>query len=70
MTAAARAETKILTFGDSLTAGYGLPKNESFPAMLQAALRAADQQKAVAGADRCASFALSHETAVLSAPFH
>jgi len=40
MTAAARAETKILTFGDSLTAGYGLPKNESFPAMLQAALRA------------------------------
>jgi len=40
MTAAARADTKILAFGDSLTAGYGLPKNEGFPAVLQAALRA------------------------------
>ena len=40
MAAAARADTKILAFGDSLTAGYGLPKNQSFPAMLQAALRA------------------------------
>ena len=40
MSVAARADTKILAFGDSLTAGYGLPKNEGFPAMLQAALRA------------------------------
>jgi acyl-CoA thioesterase-1 len=40
MAAAARAETKILAFGDSLTAAYGLPKNEGFPAVLQAALRA------------------------------
>jgi acyl-CoA thioesterase-1 len=40
MTAAVRADTKILAFGDSLTAGYGLPKNEGFPAVLQAALRA------------------------------
>jgi acyl-CoA thioesterase I len=40
MAGTACAETKILAFGDSLTAGYGLPKNESFPVMLQAALRA------------------------------
>jgi acyl-CoA thioesterase I len=29
----------VLAFGDSLTAGYGLKPNESFPAQLQAALR-------------------------------
>ena len=28
----------VLAFGDSLTAGYGLKPNESFPAQLQAAL--------------------------------
>jgi acyl-CoA thioesterase-1 len=34
------AETRILAFGDSLTAGFGLPKSEAFPARLEAALRA------------------------------
>jgi acyl-CoA thioesterase-1 len=29
---------KIVAFGDSLTAGYGLPANEAFPAKLQQAL--------------------------------
>lgn len=33
-------ETVIVAFGDSLTAGYGLPRNQSFPAQLQAALQA------------------------------
>lgn len=33
------ADTLILAFGDSLTAGYQLPPNQSFPAQLQAALR-------------------------------
>ncbi|MEM7192251.1 MAG: GDSL-type esterase/lipase family protein, partial [Pseudomonadota bacterium] len=32
-------ETVILAFGDSLTAGYGLPNDEAFPAQLEAALR-------------------------------
>jgi acyl-CoA thioesterase-1 len=31
---------KLLTFGDSLIHGYGLPAGETFPAQLQAALRA------------------------------
>ncbi len=34
------AEKLVLAFGDSLTAGYGLAPSESFPAQLQAALRA------------------------------
>lgn len=35
----AMAKTKlVLAFGDSLTAGYGLKPNDSFPAQLQAAL--------------------------------
>lgn len=37
----ARAETlTILAFGDSLTAGYGLPPEQAFPVKLEAALRA------------------------------
>ena len=30
----------VLAFGDSLTAGYGLQREEAFPARLQALLRA------------------------------
>ncbi len=37
----ASAETTILALGDSLTAGYGLSKAESFPNKLQAALNQA-----------------------------
>ena len=42
MTPPARADEnlRILAFGDSLTAGYGLRESESFPARLQAALAA------------------------------
>ncbi|MGE5148440.1 MAG: arylesterase [Candidatus Eiseniibacteriota bacterium] len=38
--AAAKNPIHILAFGDSLTAGYGLPTDEAFPTRLQAALRA------------------------------
>ncbi len=34
------APLRILAFGDSLTAGYGLPANEAFPVRLQAKLTA------------------------------
>lgn len=34
------ASLKIVAFGDSLTAGYGLPAQDAFPAKLQTALRA------------------------------
>lgn len=34
------AETTIIAFGDSLTAGYGLPLSESYPAQLEKALLA------------------------------
>src|SRR6202045_4605527 len=36
--ATAQAPVKIVAFGDSLTAGYGLPDNEGFVPRLQAAL--------------------------------
>ena len=37
-------ETVIVALGDSLTAGYGLPQDQSFPAQLQAALEARGQK--------------------------
>ncbi|MGI9383444.1 MAG: arylesterase [Methyloligellaceae bacterium] len=37
--ALAERETVIVAFGDSLTAGYRLPPDQSFPAQLQVALR-------------------------------
>jgi acyl-CoA thioesterase-1 len=39
-TRAEPGETVIVALGDSLTAGYGLPQDQSFPAQLQAALEA------------------------------
>lgn len=36
----ARAELRLLALGDSLTAGYNLPPDASFPAQLEKALRA------------------------------
>jgi acyl-CoA thioesterase I len=38
--AAADAPFKIVAFGDSLTAGYGLPATDAFPARLERALKA------------------------------
>lgn len=40
----------IIAFGDSLTAGYGLPINESYPAQLDAALKAEGKQVKVINA--------------------
>lgn len=39
-TASADAPLKIVAFGDSLTAGYGLPAQDAFPAKLERALKA------------------------------
>ena len=39
MNDAAAKAPEILAFGDSLTAGYGLPANEAFPARLETRLR-------------------------------
>ena len=36
---AADRTPEILAFGDSITAGFGLPPNEAFPARLEARLR-------------------------------
>jgi len=43
-------ETVIVALGDSLTAGYGLPQDQSFPAQLQAALAARGQTVRVVNA--------------------
>ena len=37
---AAAGEPGIVVFGDSLTAGFGLPREDAFPARLEAALKA------------------------------
>ena len=37
---AVAGDIKIIAFGDSLTAGYGLPVSEAYPAQLEAALKA------------------------------
>jgi len=48
---ASKAESlKILAFGDSLTAGYGLANADSFPEQLSAALRAAGREAKVINA--------------------
>jgi acyl-CoA thioesterase-1 len=50
---AARAETNemvIVALGDSLVAGYGLPQDQSFPAQLEATLRARGQSVRVVNA--------------------
>lgn len=49
-TAANSGETVIVVLGDSLTAGYGLPQDQSFPAQLEAALAARGQNVKVVNA--------------------
>jgi acyl-CoA thioesterase-1 len=44
MTSAFAAPEKLLVLGDSLTAGYGLPHDEGFQAVLSRALRKSGQQ--------------------------
>ena len=43
----AQKRVRLLILGDSLTAGYGLPKNQAFPARLEAALREAGLETTV-----------------------
>lgn len=43
-------EIRIVAFGDSLTAGYGLKANEAFPVQLEAALKAKGYTVSVANA--------------------
>jgi acyl-CoA thioesterase I len=52
VTAATASEpvTRVLVFGDSLSAGYGLAPDRSFPAQLEAALRARTHDVAVINA--------------------
>ena len=48
-----KAETRmpiVVAFGDSLTAGYGLPQAETFPVQLEAALKARGQSVSVVNA--------------------
>ena len=45
---ATAAETKILVFGDSLSAGLGLPSDKAFPTQLEAKLKAAGVDATVA----------------------
>jgi acyl-CoA thioesterase-1 len=47
---AAAATPVIVAFGDSLTAGLGLPERESFPAQLERALKARGQEVKVVNA--------------------
>jgi acyl-CoA thioesterase-1 len=44
---ASAAPIEIVAFGDSATAGYLVPRNEAYPAQLQAALRAKGHEVAV-----------------------
>ena len=48
--AQAAAPLKIVALGDSLTAGYGLPAQDAFPARLQAALKAKGEAVSVVNA--------------------
>lgn len=48
--AAAAAPVRVLAFGDSLTAGYGLPSGQSLPDRLEAALREAGHEVEIVNA--------------------
>lgn len=50
MAAASEPAVRLLVLGDSLTAGYGLPQDQSFPVQLEAALRAATHDVVVINA--------------------
>ncbi|MFC0217358.1 arylesterase [Pseudochelatococcus lubricantis] len=48
--ASAQTPLRIVAFGDSLTAGYGLPPESAFPVLLEAALRARGHNVSIANA--------------------
>jgi acyl-CoA thioesterase-1 len=50
VTEAKDGKITIVAFGDSLTAGLGLPENETFPAQLEAALKARGKDVSVVNA--------------------
>lgn len=50
LSGSAAAATRIVAFGDSLSAGYGLPADAAFPAVLERALKAAGYDVTVANA--------------------